>query len=155
MRMSAICCLFRVLADFLPGASQPRSALMRPNSDNSHTAGVIGYSSNILWQKGNVQYKPGPHLHIKTVFPRYGDSHVKDKMVCETEEIPLRAVIPMTSSKYTWVPLKTQVVYFKNYIKNTKEWMKLTQPTEWWRCGIQKILRLFYLKLQWNDNENR
>ena len=26
------------------------------------------------------QYKdPGPCLNIKTVFPRYGDSHVKDK----------------------------------------------------------------------------
>ena len=26
----------------------------------------------------------GPRLNIKTVFPRYGDSHVKDKMVGET-----------------------------------------------------------------------
>ena len=25
--------------------------------------------------------RPGPHLYIKTVFPRYGDSHVKDKTV--------------------------------------------------------------------------
>ena len=24
---------------------------------------------------------PGPHLSIKTIFPRYGDPHVKDKMV--------------------------------------------------------------------------
>ena len=23
----------------------------------------------------------GPHLNTKTIFPRYGDSHVKDKMV--------------------------------------------------------------------------
>ena len=27
---------------------------------------------------------PGPRLNIKTVFPRYGDSHVEDKMVGET-----------------------------------------------------------------------
>ena len=27
---------------------------------------------------------PGPRLNIKTVFPRYGDSHVKDKTVGET-----------------------------------------------------------------------
>ena len=27
---------------------------------------------------------PGPHLNIKTVFSRYGDSHVKDKTVGET-----------------------------------------------------------------------
>ena len=26
----------------------------------------------------------GPHLNIKTAFPRYGDSHVKDKTVGET-----------------------------------------------------------------------
>ena len=26
----------------------------------------------------------GPRLNIKTVFPRYGDSHAKDKMVGET-----------------------------------------------------------------------
>ena len=26
----------------------------------------------------------GPRLNIKTVFPRYGDSHVKDKTVDET-----------------------------------------------------------------------
>ena len=25
--------------------------------------------------------RPGPRLNIKTVFPRYADSHVKDKMV--------------------------------------------------------------------------
>ena len=28
--------------------------------------------------------RPGPRLNIKTVFPRYGDSHVKDKTVGET-----------------------------------------------------------------------
>ena len=28
--------------------------------------------------------EPGPRLNIKTVFPRYGDSHVKDKTVGET-----------------------------------------------------------------------
>ena len=27
---------------------------------------------------------PGPHLNIKTVFPKYGDFHVKDKTVSET-----------------------------------------------------------------------
>ena len=27
---------------------------------------------------------PGPRLNIKTVFPRYGDSHVKDKTVGDT-----------------------------------------------------------------------
>ena len=26
----------------------------------------------------------GPHFNIKNIFPRYGDSHVKDKMVGET-----------------------------------------------------------------------
>ena len=26
----------------------------------------------------------GPHLNIKTIFPRYGDSHGKDKTVGET-----------------------------------------------------------------------
>ena len=28
-----------------------------------------------------LKQDPGPHLNIETVFPRYGDSHVKDKMV--------------------------------------------------------------------------
>ena len=28
--------------------------------------------------------RPGPRINIKTVFPRYGDSHVKDKTVGET-----------------------------------------------------------------------
>ena len=32
----------------------------------------------------NVQIYPGPCINIKTVFPRYGDSHVKDKTVGET-----------------------------------------------------------------------
>ena len=27
--------------------------------------------------------RPGPLLNIKTIFPRYGDSHVKDKMVSQ------------------------------------------------------------------------
>ena len=32
----------------------------------------------------NHLMRPGPHLNIKTVFPRYGDSHVKHKTVSET-----------------------------------------------------------------------
>ena len=31
--------------------------------------------------------KTGPHLNIKTVFPRYGDSHVKDKAVARPSYI--------------------------------------------------------------------
>ena len=38
----------------------------------------------------------GPCLNIKTVFPRYGDSHVKDKMVTR----PSCLVHPVS---YTWV----------------------------------------------------
>ena len=33
------------------------------------------------FQTIRLAYRPGPHLNIKTVFPRYGDSHVKDKTV--------------------------------------------------------------------------
>ena len=32
----------------------------------------------------NELLRPGPCLNIKTVFPKYGDSHVKDKTVGET-----------------------------------------------------------------------
>ena len=28
-----------------------------------------------------VSTETGPHLNIKTIFPRYGDSHIKDKTV--------------------------------------------------------------------------
>ena len=35
-----------------------------------------GYSADMV--------ESGPRINIKTVFPRYGDSHVKDKMVGET-----------------------------------------------------------------------
>ena len=39
-------------------------------------------SVDILLKCGVGSWKySGPHLNIKTVFPRYGDSHVKDKMV--------------------------------------------------------------------------
>ena len=31
-----------------------------------------------------LKWDPGPRLNIKTVFPRYGDSNVKDKTVGET-----------------------------------------------------------------------
>ena len=31
--------------------------------------------------KQTAGWSPGPHLNIKTIFPRYGDSHVKDKAV--------------------------------------------------------------------------
>ena len=31
--------------------------------------------------KNKVQQTLGPRLNIKTIFPRYGDSHVKDKKV--------------------------------------------------------------------------
>ena len=34
--------------------------------------------------EGMGLWSPGPRLNIKTVFPRYGDSHVKDKTVGET-----------------------------------------------------------------------
>ena len=37
-----------------------------------------------LNNEGYVCWWPGPRLNIKTVFPRYGDSHVKDKTVGET-----------------------------------------------------------------------
>ena len=36
------------------------------------------------FMKGDISQGPGPRLNIKTVFPRYGDSHVKDKTVGET-----------------------------------------------------------------------
>ena len=31
-----------------------------------------------------IFYETGPRLNIKTIFPRYEDSHVKDKTVGET-----------------------------------------------------------------------
>ena len=33
------------------------------------------------FQTIRLAYRPGPHLNIKTVFPMYEDSHVKDKTV--------------------------------------------------------------------------
>ena len=38
---------------------------------------VIGSSGS----GSTLHWPPGPHLIIKTVFPRYGDSHIKDKTV--------------------------------------------------------------------------
>ena len=38
---------------------------------------------------------PGPRLNIKTVFPRYGDFHVKDKTVGET-------VLSLTWESLNW-----------------------------------------------------
>ena len=34
----------------------------------------------LQWQGSNFE-QPGPRLNIKNIFPRYGDSHVKDKTV--------------------------------------------------------------------------
>ena len=36
------------------------------------------------YRKRYYSTSAGPRLNIKTVFPRYGDSHVKDKTVGET-----------------------------------------------------------------------
>ena len=35
----------------------------------------------VTWPLTHWHLDPGPHLNIKTLYPRYGDSHVKDKMV--------------------------------------------------------------------------
>ena len=35
------------------------------------------FQNILLWE-------PGPRLNVKTIFSRYGDSHVKDKTVGET-----------------------------------------------------------------------
>ena len=43
----------------------------------------------------NDSCRPGPRLNIKTVFPRYGDSHVKDKTVGE-------AVLSLTWESLYW-----------------------------------------------------
>ena len=40
--------------------------------------------SSILQSNSHGDWYPGPRLNIKTVFPRYGDSNVKDKTVGET-----------------------------------------------------------------------
>ena len=47
--------------------------------------GVVGYLTywkSLYWDETQVfHWKTWAHLSIKTVFPRYGDSHVKDKTV--------------------------------------------------------------------------
>ena len=44
----------------------------------------IGMRDPLLWKLSRQHNDSGPRLNIKTVFPRYGDSHVKDKTVGET-----------------------------------------------------------------------
>ena len=40
------------------------------------------FEIQILFHQSGIQCRQsGPRLNIKTVFPRYGDSHVKDKTV--------------------------------------------------------------------------
>ena len=45
---------------------------MQIDSTEMHICGC-SYFSLLIW--------PGPRLNIKTIFPRYGDYHVKDKTV--------------------------------------------------------------------------
>ena len=47
---------------------------------------VTTSAATVLKRQDNciLIYPSGPRLNIKTVFPRYGDSHVKDKTVGET-----------------------------------------------------------------------
>ena len=48
---------------------------------NSQVFTVVVYWRN-MWSLLSVTLiTPGPRLNIKTIFPRYGDSHVKDKTV--------------------------------------------------------------------------
>ena len=60
---------------------------------NTEMAGVVEIGrqgpATCVWSKQWLMMiwwckEPGPNLNIKTVFPRYGDSHVKDKTVGET-----------------------------------------------------------------------
>ena len=48
---------------------------------------------------------PGPCLSIKTVFPRYGDSHVKDKTVARPSYLNMRIPTGKTTSLYWDGPL--------------------------------------------------
>ena len=42
---------------------------------------MCSYGNVKLSNERLEKWQPGPRLNIKTVFPRYGDSHVKDKTV--------------------------------------------------------------------------
>ena len=48
------------------------------------TPSAAGNNDGNRWPPPLGTKPPGPRLNIKTVFPRYGDSHVKDKTVGET-----------------------------------------------------------------------
>ena len=46
---------------------------------------LIGHDNvNPTSEFSDLEQRPGPRLNIKTVFPKYGYSHVKDKTVGET-----------------------------------------------------------------------
>ena len=52
----------------------------------SPTGGILYAEPICYWhfKKTASSSTAGPRLNIKTIFPRYGDSHVKDKTVGET-----------------------------------------------------------------------
>ena len=51
------------------------------HNGNLHTWKNCLYIEKGAW---NIHREPGPHLNIKTIFPMYGDFHIKDKTVGET-----------------------------------------------------------------------
>ena len=80
---------------YLPPTSKPRCIFVIhlvlkdiPASGHASKA-LIQYKYHLArYRDSNYKSKTamklsGPHLNIKTIFPRYGDSHVKDKTVGE------------------------------------------------------------------------
>ena len=72
----------------IPDLAEPRLESFYPpfiGIDLPHQGVVDSYKLHWqAWVFYQIREIAGPCLNIKTVFPRYGDSHVKDKTVGET-----------------------------------------------------------------------
>ena len=78
---------YEILFTFIMGIPYRSVAAM----DNIIVKQCVAFDTDYMVDTGRYQIRvnsngisPGPRLNIKTVFPRYGDSHVKDKTVGET-----------------------------------------------------------------------
>ena len=82
---------------------------------------------------------PGPRLNIKTVFPRYGDSHVKDKTVARHGD----PYTGKTTSLYWDVPEPFQWFYINGKIKTSQS---ISNSSVFFNI----LVKLTTEKYQWN-----
>ena len=125
------------------------------NKPVPHINGSIIHSQTISHTPLAVLQKPGPRLNIKTIFPGYGDSHVKDKTVSRPSYL-------LHGDHYTG-----KTVYWYWDTPRQGLWNSLAQErtTQWWlshmlscnniawnlcrpwgndekKCGLESILKI-------------